>query len=281
MAFKKKKSASKKTHKKTIRQKVRRLNWRPDLPDCRDHLFTEMVVAPVRIPPSVDLRASCPPIVNQGQIGSCSANALAAAFGYLEMQELKKKSNANASDIFNPSGFSPASRLFIYYNERTIEGTVAQDAGARLRDGVKSMSKQGVCQEASWKYQASLLFKKPIVSAYKEAQSHCISSYIKIQTLQEVKQSLAMGFPVVFGFSVYESFESPEVAKSGVMPLPSSDERMLGGHAVMAVGYDEAGEFLWVRNSWGSEWGQQGYFQMPYAYIDKLKQAQDFWTIRK
>ncbi len=250
----------------------RRYNWLPDAVDARDFLYSLKVTAPKKLPPQVDLRSKCSPVFDQGQIGSCTANALAGAFEFLEKEGI---------DRLTPSRFSHASRLFIYYNERSLEGTVDQDAGAQLRDGIKSLAKMGVCKEATWKYEQTLVFKKPSDQAYTEAQSHTISQYLKISNLDELKDSLANGFPVAFGFTVYESFESPEVAQTGIMPIPSPQERALGGHAVLAVGYDDTKKALWVRNSWGPEWGQGGYFLMPYAIITDLKLAQDFWAIHQ
>jgi C1A family cysteine protease len=256
--------------------KKHRLNWRPDLPDFRDHFYSISYLPGA--PSKVDLRAQCPPIVNQGQIGSCTANALSGAIGFLEIKELQAKSGA---DIFTPGKFNPVSRMFIYYNERALEGTVDQDAGARIRDGVKTLNKQGVCKESTWKYQANLLTKKPTPAAYREASNHCITEYLRIGSLAQLKACLAEGFPVAFGFTVYESFESPNVAKSGVMPMPLASEKVLGGHAVLAVGYDDEAKALIVRNSWGTDWGMAGYFVMPYAYVENLHLAQDFWTLRK
>jgi C1A family cysteine protease len=272
---------AKKVIKKTKpkRSQIKRVyNWRPDLPDYRDHLYLK-VVKPMATPDTIDLRPQCSPIVNQGKIGSCTGNALAGAIEFVEKQELKTKSKP-ASEVF-ATRFAAVSRLFIYYNERALEGTTTQDAGGRLRDGVKTLTNLGVCRESTWQYKQTLLFNKPTVTAFKEALQHCISEYLKVQTLVEIKQCLAQGYPVAFGFSVYESFESPEVARSGQMPLPAANEQMLGGHAVLAVGYQDATQTLIVRNSWGTEWGDNGYFYMPYAYIEKLKLAQDFWTIRK
>jgi C1A family cysteine protease len=91
---------------------------------------------------------------------------------------------------------------------------------------------------------------------------------------------LAAGYPFVFGFTVYSSFEGQEVAKTGVVSMPTPDEQVVGGHAVLAVGYDDASQAFIVRNSWGAGWGQEGYFTMPYAYLTTRALSSDFWTIR-
>ena len=262
------------THPKRTQNKY---NWKPDLPDQRDRLFGETLSAHQEIPPSIDLRSLCPPIVDQGRIGSCTGNALAGALGFLERNELQ----ADGGPETFGSRFAPFSRLFIYYNERALEGTQDQDSGAQIRDGIKTLAASGACRESVWKYTPENVLKAPSSLADEEAIKHRIANYLRMQTLAEMRACLASGFPFVFGFTVYESFESIEVASTGIMQVPSVDERVLGGHAVLAVGYDDEKQSLLVRNSWGEKWGISGYFYMPYEIITRLKLAQDFWTIRK
>jgi C1A family cysteine protease len=150
-----------------------------------------------------------------------------------------------------------------------------------LRDGIKTLAKQGVCSEKSWPYKISKFTVKPNVACYKEALKHQIISYHRILTLDEMRACLAEGFPFVFGFTVYESFESQEVARTGVVNMPKRSEQVMGGHAVMAVGYDDSQERFIVRNSWGTSWGIKGYFTMPYKYIADRNLSDDVWTIRR
>jgi C1A family cysteine protease len=249
-------------------RKIQRYGWRPDLPDARDHLFAAPPQTLVGLPRKVDLRDQCPKeVYDQGQLGSCTANAIAAAF---EFDLLKQ----HAHD-FMPS------RLFIYYNERAIEGTVDSDSGAMIRDGIKIVAKQGVCPETELPYDVSTFTEKPSDACYAEAQHHRVSSYQRIQrTLSQFKGCLAGGHPFVFGFSVYESFEGAEVARTGVVPMPdTAKESLLGGHAVLAVGYDDAEQRFLVRNSWGDGWGMGGYFTMPYAYLTERSLSADFWAV--
>ncbi len=241
--------------------------WMPDLPDQRDYLFGAIYKIPAKLPASVDLRAQCPPVEDQGNLGSCTANALAGA---LEFLELKDKVS-----------FVDLSRLFIYYNERVIEHTVNSDSGAMLRDGIKTLAKQGVCPESMWPYVISQFTKKPTASCYKNAADHQITSYQRLLTVDEMRACLAEGYPFVFGFTVYESFESATVARTGTVNMPKPGEKVLGGHAVVAVGYNDKQKRFIVRNSWGTGWGQKGYFTMPYAYLDDRKLSDDFWTIRR
>ena len=240
--------------------------WIPDLPDHRDFRYAALRPAALRLPKSVDLRLRMSPVENQGQLGSCTANALAGALEFLEI-----KRGERLVDL---------SRLFIYYNERVIEHSVRTDSGAMIRDGIKSLAAQGVCPEKMWPYQVSAFTRKPPAACYTRARKHALRSYHRIASLNEMRACLAQGFPFVFGFSVYESFASAAVAKGGVLDLPKPREQQLGGHAVCAVGYDDKARRLLVRNSWGRGWGMKGYFTMPYDYAASRDLSDDFWTIR-
>jgi C1A family cysteine protease len=242
---------------------IQKYGWVPDLPDQRDFLYAAPAPFQQNIPTSIDLSGKCPPVYNQGQLGSCTANAIGAAIEF----EQKKK--------FVPS------RLFIYYNERVIEGTVASDAGAQIRDGIKSVATQGAPAEKVWPYDIAKFSVTPPPIAYTDAKLDMVTLYQRlVQDLNTMKGCLASGHPFVFGFTVYSSFESAAVAKSGIVPMPASGEKSIGGHAVMAVGYDDASRQFKVRNSWGPGWGLKGYFKIPYSYLTETNLASDFWTIR-
>lgn len=243
---------------------TRHYTWKPDLPDQRDHLFATLN-APAPLPDHVDLRASCPPVVDQGQLGSCTANALAGAMGYLH------------------AGAAAFSRLFIYYNERAIEGTIRSDAGAMIRDGIKTLAAAGVCPETAWPYVIAKFKNKPVAAAFKAALPSKITGYQRLNTLDDMLQCLAAGRPFVFGFTVYTAFESAAVAKSGVLNMPGAGEKSLGGHAVMAVGYDMPSKRFIVRNSWGIDWSPAmgGHFTIPFDYLTNRNLSDDFWTISK
>jgi C1A family cysteine protease len=252
--------------KKSLFQ-ISRYGWQRDLPDHRDHQFAAPLMALGPLPAKADLRAQCPPVYDQGQLGSCTANAIAAA---IQFDRLKQK-----LPDFTPS------RLFIYYNERVLEHSVNADSGAQIRDGIKSVGAQGDCPETEWPYVIAKFKTKPSAACYADALKYKVVSYQRVtQTLTQFKGCLASGWPFVFGFTVYESFESAAVAKTGHAALPKSNESVVGGHAVVAVGYDDAQQRFIVRNSWGAGWGMKGYFTLPYAYLTDANLASDFWTVR-
>ncbi|HXJ01829.1 MAG TPA: C1 family peptidase [Micropepsaceae bacterium] len=255
-------------------RRIKKYGWVPDLPDARDHLYAAPLYSLGALPAKVDLRSQCPKVVyDQGQLGSCTGNAIACAFQFDRMKQ--KLSNAGS--------LVPA-RLFIYFNERTMENSVNQDSGAQIRDGIKSIVKLGVCFETganSWPYDIKKFTQKPPAGCFKVALANQATQYSRIvTTLPQMKGCLASGYPFVFGFSVYESFESAAVAKTGVVPMPGPKEQQLGGHAVIAVGYDDKTQRFLVRNSWGPGWGMKGYFTIPYQYLTDTNLADDFWTVR-
>jgi C1A family cysteine protease len=241
--------------------------WIPDLPDQRDYLYSTPVHLLKTLPVSIDLRSGCPPVYDQGQLGSCTANAIAGA---IEFDQIKQ-------------GTTPfvLSRLFIYYNERAMEGTVNSDSGAMIRDGIKSVATQGVCPESEWPYIISQFTVKPPQQCYQDALACKATLYQRVTpTLSQMKGCLASGYPFVFGFVVYASFESASVAQTGIVPMPRYGEGVLGGHAVAAVGYDDTQQRFIVRNSWSDQWGDKGYCYMPYAYLTNSQLASDFWMIQ-
>ena len=250
--------------------------WRPDTPDQRDILYCAVPSVPV--PADLDLRPEQPPVFDQGQLGSCTGNGIA---GELEAQALMQG-----------LPLSVLSRLFIYYNERVIEHTVTEDSGASIRDGIKSVATQGVCPESEWPYKISKFAVKPPKQCYTDALKFRALTYRSVPrststawALNTIKSALATARGIVFGISVYESFESDAVAKSGIVPMPAKSEQMLGGHCVRLVGFTDhgyqdipAGHFIGV-NSWGTGWGLKGYFALPYAYVTNPNLASDLWVV--
>ena len=242
--------------------------WVRDLPDDRDFVYgAPLIRFPQGLPPSVDLRSECPPVYDQGQLGSCTANGIGAT---IEFDQRKQGTRE-----FTPS------RLFIYYNERVIEGTVNQDAGAQIRDGIKAVAQLGAPPEDDWSYDISKFSQRPPANAYSDAKQDLVTIYARVvQDITQMRGCLAEGYPFVFGFTVYQSLESQTVADTGVVPMPSTHEKVLGGHCVVAVGYDDGKRQFTIRNSWGTGWGLNGYCLMPYEYLINPRLASDFWTIR-
>ncbi len=244
--------------------------WHADLPDHRDFLYSAIRPVLPALPPAVDLREKCSTVENQGELGSCTANALVGALEFLELKR--------------GGSFSDLSRLFLYYNERVLTHTTKQDSGGYLRDGIKTLNKQGICPEPHWPYDIKKFTVKPPAKCYTEAKQRQILSYHSIRGLDDARSCLAEGYPVVFGFSVYTAFESGEVTRTGILNYPSPVEKPVGGHAVLAVGYNDSEQRLIVRNSWGADWGLLGYFTMSYEYAfggaGRQSLASDFWTIR-
>jgi hypothetical protein len=167
------------------------------------------------------------------------------------------------------------------------------DSGATLLEGIQSLQKNGVCIERMWPYIISKFAVKPPEICFKDALNH---QALKIQninssSLSAMKNCLAYGLrgpgspggpkglPFVIGFLVYSSFESAQVAKTGIVPMPKPEEQTLGGHAICVVGFDDSKQWFICRNSWGTEWGIGGYFYMPYSYLTNPKLATDAWTI--
>jgi C1A family cysteine protease len=255
---------------------VRGYGWRRQLPDARDRLYA---ARPTAAPPAeYDLRPAMPPVYDQGQLGSCTGNAIAAAMEY-------ERDRQGLGD------FVPA-RLFIYYNERALEGTASSDSGAVIRDGIKVVNSEGVCPETLWPYDTAMFAVRPPRRCYVAALTDRLVQYEAVQTLGDLKDAISSNLAVVFGFTVYESFESQEVAQTGVMPMADPNkERVVGGHAVVAVGYSDPKGQVIVRNSWGPSWGDAGYFYMPYQYmtgtttnsdsapINGAYLASDFWAL--
>lgn len=242
----------------------RGLGWVRDLPDFRDLPLQLVSNELLDQPTSSDLRDLLPRIWDQGEIGSCTGQACSAAVAYcLAYHKMQ---------LFIPS------RLFIYFNARVAEQTIQSDSGARLRTCIKTLHKYGVCPEPEWPYLQGKFAERPPTLCYTHAAEHQILKYEKVsQTTWHIRAVLNRGFPIVFGFSVYDSFY--HTGADGVVSLPQYSENLHGGHAVVIVGHNDEKRLFTCRNSWGDSWGQNGYFYMPYAYVTDPNLAADFWTI--
>jgi C1A family cysteine protease len=255
--------------------------WKRDLPSHHQNFLMAAHSSVVAKFPNYKFLGNLPSVYDQGQLGSCTANALAAAFEHEQIQQGLKD--------FMPS------RLFVYYGERSIEGTIGQDSGASISDGIKVLTNSGVCSEILCPYDATKFTIKPSVEAFKDAQNHqVLASKRVLMTINGFKSVLNMGYPIVFGFTVFSYMESPTMAKTGILKMPSANEQPIGGHAVLCVGYSDTMKsadgktvgFWKVRNSWGIQWGipggnqPGGYFWMPYDYLS-ANLCSDAWVITK
>lgn len=243
--------------------KLPQFHWIKDKPDSRDYIYKNIRS---RVPDKVDLRQWCTLIEDQGDLGSCTGQAIAGAIEYLNKKEGK------VNDI---------SRLFIYYYERELIGTVGTDSGAYIRDGIKVVSKNGAPLERHWPYNIRRFTSRPSNQAITDASKRKVTLYERVTDLAGCINAIGNGYPVTVGFYVYSSFMSSVVQNTGVMPYPNvARERFLGGHAVLLVGYDNATQRFIARNSWGTAWGDKGYFYMPYQVISNRSMSEDFWIVR-
>jgi C1A family cysteine protease len=242
-----------------------RYGWVRDLPDIRDQHYASSWQT--ELPPFVRRPLLMPPIYDQGTIQSCTGNGTARALQYCRrMQGLPD---------FVPS------RLMLYYDARDREGSTSVDCGAQIRDAIKGAAENGACPETMWMYDSGRVCVRPTDEAYAAGRKDEAIGYRRVnQTLNAVRACLASGDPIVFGFTVYQSFEEGDVSATGVMQMPQPSEGVLGGHCVVAVGYDNSKSAVYVDNSWGSGWGLDGSFWMPYDYITNPQLCSDMWTIR-
>jgi len=261
-------------------RKMAGYGWRPQLPDHRDY---KLVLPAAVLPAEVDLEGLSPPVYDQGQAGSCTANMGAYLWQFCAYKEA-------FSDRAVPS------RLFLYWNERVLEDSTDYDSGAQCRDALKVLATIGTIPETEWPYDLSKLTVEPTAQCFADAKAERSLQYRAVDPNRAaIKAALASGFPVGFGFTVYESFEGQTVALTGLMPMPTAGEKIVGGHAVARVGYIDnallprplpnkavlaphpSGGYYKVRNSWGADWGINGYFYAPYD-LDKF--SSDFWVLQ-
>ncbi|MCB1193581.1 MAG: peptidase C1 [Leptospiraceae bacterium] len=224
-----------------------------------------------KLPPKVDLRHYMTNVENQGELNSCVANAVAGAYEYL----VKKHKGIDQYDV---------SRLFIYYNARQLDNMENEDAGSFIASAIESLKEHGACSEDTWPYDPELVNEEPEEDAYVEAAEFLVEDVEWIPTdLFSWKHSLAEGYPIIFGISLFESFDYQR--KKGLVPMPTEKETSReshGGHAMLCVGYSDPDKLFIVRNSWGNDWGDNGYCYIPYNYLINEKfNGGDSWIIRQ
>ena len=272
-----------------------KMGWLPDYPDFRDYghergevskLFKQMKISDSsgkKLASKIDLSSWCSPVEDQGDIGSCTANAGVGMLEYFENRAF--------------GTFINASRLFLYKVTRNLLGW-AGDTGAFLRSTMGAMALFGVLPEKYWPYITADYDKEPTPFCYSFSQNYQALIYYRLDTagttkpqlLTKIKTNLAAGLPSMFGFKVYSSIQKP--VNPGDIPYPTTGEKVLGGHAILAIGYDDSKKIknptsgaittgaIKIRNSWGTGWGASGYGWLPYDYIIKGL-AVDWWTLIK
>lgn len=242
---------------------IPKFHWVPDKFDKRDFIYK---LNNPKVTGVVDLREHTTPIEDQGALGSCTGQAIAGAI------ELLNKRAGKETDV---------SRLFIYYYERLLLGTVNYDSGAYIRDGIKATNRWGAPLERLWPYQIPKFKSSPSSAAVNDAAKRKVTRYERATNFNACIDALTSGFPVIVGYHVYSSFMSYAVSKTGFMPYPNvNKESLLGGHAVLLVGYNHNSQRFIARNSWGTNWGDKGYFYMPYEVIKNTRMSSDFWVIK-
>ena len=240
--------------------------WKPDIPDCRDWPFRPSRGNKAELPEKASLKHIMPPVYKQGSIGDCTAHAVVSLYVYHHVSSGGKR--------FTPSP------MFVYYNTRMLENTTQIDCGASIRSAIKATVKYGVCNYECWPSDETKLRTRPYKRCYTQAQKKPTIEYFRVdQSLHNIRVCLFQNKPVACGIAAYESYELPQVARTGFIDRPAFTERCLGGHAIVLTGYDDTTNLFEFRNSHGSEWGIDGYGTIPYSYILDRYLSDDFWTI--
>jgi C1A family cysteine protease len=246
-----------------IDQIKERLGWLPDLPSPKDWRLPLRAGPPALFPSEIDLRLAMPPVYDQSALGACAPNASADVFRFVD--QLQGGANVDPS------------RLALYYDARALRGWQDRDSGSYIRDNLKVLAELGAAPERLWPYNIVNYTQKPPIEAYNAALSHQAIGYFRLDhNLNAFKSCLADGFPFIIGSTLFENFT--EMSPDGLVPMPSGSE--IGGHAYVVCGYRDSNRLFICKNSWGLNWGKQGFFFMPYDYLTDDDLSADPWTIR-
>lgn len=261
---------------------IYKFGWKPELKDGRDFRYYNhnefKMCAVEHLPEQASVLEGMPGVKDQGQIGSCVWNALAAAFEFIQLKELKKAQvDLELPEEFGKS-YTPVSRLFGYYNSRAYDHDIPMDNGTQIRTGIKVARNIGIVEEALWPYEPKNLFVQPIQEAFIEAKKHRVLTGYRLDhtKLEQLKACIANGYPFVFGIPVTESIM--HLGPNHIVEMPGPNDSIIGGHAVTAFEYNDSTKLFTIRNSWGIDFGKLGNFYLPYQYLNEL--AADCWTVR-
>jgi C1A family cysteine protease len=223
----------------------------------------------------VDLREFCGPVKDQGSTSSCTAHAVTSLREFLY-----RKYFSSENDKTIPLNSFQLSPRYIYYKEREFENDLAQDGGAQMRTAAKMLNNVGTCLLSSDPFNINILDEKPTPNQILEALKYKSGAYHRITGgIQEMKDVLKSGYAMIGGIIVYESFEDDYTARTGTMLLPNpSKEKYLGGHAIGFYGFDDQAEHFICLNSWGTGWGDKGFFYMPYSFASNPNYLSDVWV---
>lgn len=238
-------------------------------------------------PKHVDLRPLMSPVVNQGDLNACTGFAMVKGLAeFFELKAIRARGGDPAKD------FVPLSAAYLWFQERAYTGQVDKNAGSNMFLGMNLLSMVGTCPETDYAYPSLDLVQNPLYVNYflgtppsktadADARAYRGGRLIQITKLSEIKRSLDEGYPCVFGFTVFSNLA--EAATTGVIPMPSMQEdKVMGGHATVCVGYDDAKQVLILKNSWGPGFGDKGYLYMPYKFFENdLHLVADGWTMRE
>ncbi len=243
------------------------LNFHPggyrDVHDERDLRFVPSIK---RLPAKADLSRFCGKVYDQYRTQSCSANALASALTL----------DANQRD----EELVPPSRLFMYYNARTLTNGERTDSGTTIRNAIKAYARDGACPEAQWPFLEHDITKRPGHTCYRDAERLVVRYHRIAQTIDDLRAALAQGRAFIFGIEAYGQ-PFTEAAKSARLRLPRKSDTLFGGHALIAVGYDSARNSFLARNSLGPTYARDGFFWIPDAYFTNAELTYDFWTVAR
>ena len=234
----------------SVNLKLGYFTLKPSKPDDRDYKYS---VKNIELRPSVDLRQYDSIVENQLDLGSCVGNAITNCYE-LQVNRLY------------PDTFKQLSRLFVYYNGRLLEDNTSNDDGVQIRDAVKGIAHFGICNEELWPYNIGMFDVKPSPECYRDGSYRVAPKYERLNSLSDMLSAINSNYPVVAGFSTYQNLLYMD-ANNYTLENPKYNEKSIGSHAMAIVGYDITNKYVIAKNSFGTDWGKDGYCHIPFDYV--------------